>query len=155
MTYSVSHPVPRTPSARTLVVAGAITVSALTASALTALALSGGHADRSHNRSNVTPAGAVLAGGYPSGYNPFNMPDPTTGAVGGGQPANSGPANPTNPPAGAAVVAGANAVVTPQSPDFRAALNPPVGSNVLDLRAALYPFSVISPVNPSATGLFP
>jgi hypothetical protein len=37
MTYSVSHPVPRTPSARTLVVAGAITVSALTASALAAL----------------------------------------------------------------------------------------------------------------------
>jgi hypothetical protein len=28
-------------------------------------------------------------------------------------------------------------------------------SNVVDLRAALYPFSTISPVNPSASGLFP
>jgi hypothetical protein len=27
-------------------------------------------------------------------------------------------------------------------------------SNVVDLRAALYPFSTISPVHPSATGLF-
>jgi len=85
MTYSVSHPVPRTPSARTLVVAGAITVSALTASGLTALAGS------SHTRSSVTPAGVVA------------HPDP---------------------------------------------------SNVVDLRDALYPFSTISPVNPSATGLF-
>ena len=154
MTYSVRHLAPRTLSARTLAIAGAITVSAVTLSALTALGPLGAHAGRSHSRSSVTPAGVVLAGGYPSGYNPYNLPDPTAGTVGGGQPANSGPANPTNPPARAAIVAAANAVATPQSPDFRTALNPPVGSNVLDLRAALYPFSVISPVNPSATGLF-
>ena len=92
MIQSVRHFAPRTPSARTLVVAGAITVSALTASALTALALSGGHAGRSHSRSGVTPAGVVAQ--------------------------------------------------TDQS-------------NGPDLRAALYPFSTISPVNPSASGLFP
>jgi len=85
MIQSVRHFAPRTPSARTLVVAGAITVSALTASGLTALAGS------SHTRSSVTPAGVVA------------HPDP---------------------------------------------------SNVVDLRDALYPFSTISPVNPSATGLF-
>ena len=53
MTYSVSHLVPRTPSARTLAVVAAITVSALTASGLTALA------ERSHARSSVTPAGVA------------------------------------------------------------------------------------------------
>jgi hypothetical protein len=154
MTYSVSHPARRTPSARTLAVAGAITVGALTASALTALALPGAHAGGSHTRSGVTPAAVVLAGGYPSGYNPFNLPDPTSGAAGGGT-VNSGAIPPANSAAGPAVVAGANAVVTPQEPDFRTALNPPVGSNVLDLRATLSPFSVISPVNPSADGLLP
>jgi hypothetical protein len=86
MTYSVSHLVRRTPSARTLAVAAAVTVSALTASGLTALA------ERSHTRSSVTPAGVVA------------HPDP---------------------------------------------------SNGVDLRDALYPFSTTSPVNPSATGLFP
>jgi hypothetical protein len=85
MTYSASHLVPRTPSARTLAVAAAITISALTASGLTALA------ERSHTRSSVTPAGVAA---------------------------------PTDPSA-------------------------------VDLRDALYPFSTISPVNPSATGLFP
>jgi hypothetical protein len=168
MTRSVRHLAPRNPSARTLAVAGAITVSALTASALTALALPGGHAGRSHSRSSVTPAGVVahtdqsarsqtsgrLAGSYPSGYNPFNMPDPTASALGGGHPSNSGPDNTSNPPAEAAVVAAANAPLIAQNPDLRTALNPPVGSNVPDLRAALYPFSTISPVNPSATGLF-
>ena len=53
MIQSVRHFAPRTPSARTLVVAGAITVSALTASGLTALA------ERSHARSSVTPAGVA------------------------------------------------------------------------------------------------
>jgi hypothetical protein len=91
MTYSVRR-APRTPSARTLAVAGAITVSALTASALTALGPLSAHAGRSHSRSNVTPAGVVTQ--------------------------------------------------TDQS-------------NGPDLRAALYPFSTISPVHPSATGLFP
>jgi hypothetical protein len=134
MTYSVRHLAPRTLSARTLAIAGAITVSAVTLSALTALGPLGAHAGRSHTRSSVTRAGVVIAGGYPSGYNPFNMPDPT---------------------AGAAVVDAANALVTHKNPDFRTALTTPVGSNVLDLRAALYPFSTISPVNPSATGLFP
>ena len=84
MTYSVSHLVPRTPSARTLAVAAAITISALTASGLTALA------ERSHTRSSVTPAGVAA------------HTDPS-----------------------------------------------------VDLRDALYPFSTTSPVNPSATGLFP
>jgi hypothetical protein len=84
MPYSVSHLAPRTPSARTLVVAAAVTVSALTASGLTALA------ERSHSQSSVTPAGVAAH---------------------------------TDP-------------------------------SVVDLRAALYPFSTISPVNPSATGLF-
>ena len=49
MIQSVRHFAPRTPSARTLVVAGAITVSALTASGLTALAGS------SHTRSSEAP----------------------------------------------------------------------------------------------------
>ena len=84
MTYSVSHLFPRTPSARTLAVAAAITISALTASGLTALA------ERSHTRSSVTPAGVAA------------HTDPS-----------------------------------------------------VDLRDALYPFSTTSPVNPSATGLFP
>ena len=84
MTYSASHLVPRTPSARTLAVAAAITISALTASGLTALA------ERSHTRSSVTPAGVAA------------HTDPS-----------------------------------------------------VDLRDALYPFSTTSPVNPSATGLFP
>jgi len=90
MIQSVRHFAPRTPSARTLVVAGAITVSALTVSALTASGLTA-LAGSSHTRSSVTPAGVVA------------HPDP---------------------------------------------------SNVVDLRDALYPFSTISPVNPSATGLF-
>jgi hypothetical protein len=146
MTHSGRHLAPRTPSARTLAVAGAITASALTASAC-ALPL-GAHAGRSQTRSSVTPAGRIaqtdqsalsqtsgqLGGGHPSAYNPFTNADPTAGAIGGGHPSsnpgvtggpvrpnagtvNSGPDNPANQVFGGYAPGSPYVGQTPANPD--------------------------------------